>query len=145
MVFFMLKPFLMKKERSDISYFMNILIKRNNILCEYVMLKQAMKECMKLFNFSNAKHVKIHVMVIFFNLKTMYTELSTHSLNSNFYFSILSLVITKFHYPLYQSLWEKLFYLETINFNWEKYITLKLKKCMKIILLNLTVSYYTLL
>lgn len=27
----------------DISYFMNLLRKRNNILCEYVMLKQAMK------------------------------------------------------------------------------------------------------
>lgn len=39
-------------------YFMNILIKRNNILCEYVMLKQAMKDCIKLFNFSNAEHVK---------------------------------------------------------------------------------------
>lgn len=41
----------------DISYFMNILRKRNSILCKYVMLKQAINGCIKCVNISNAKYV----------------------------------------------------------------------------------------
>lgn len=56
-------------------------------------------------------------------------KLYMHSLKSNIYYSIL--VNTKFHYPLYESLWRKSLFLENKDFNCEKYLTVKLNKCMK--------------
>ena len=43
----------------DLSYLMNILTKKRNILCEYAILKQAMKKYIKLLDFSNAQCVQI--------------------------------------------------------------------------------------
>lgn len=48
------------------SFFMNmnILRKRIDILYKYVMPKQAIKDCIKQFNFSNSKHeYKIHSII----------------------------------------------------------------------------------
>ena len=38
---------------------MNILTKKRNIVCEYAILKQAMKKYIKLLDFSNAQCVQI--------------------------------------------------------------------------------------
>lgn len=112
------------RETYDISYFMNLLRKRNNILCEYVMLKQVVKECIKVFNFSNAKHV-----IIFFCLKTICSCLFI--LWKAIFFCYSTLVKTKFLYPLYESMLETLFDLETVDFNCEKFYTSKIKQLYK--------------
>ena len=49
----------------DLSYFMNILTKKHNILCEYAMLKQAMKKYVKFYDFSNAHYVQISRKEVF--------------------------------------------------------------------------------
>lgn len=79
---------------------MNILRKKNTILCEYVMLKQAIKECINLFKFSNAKHVK-NTRYYYFLFKTN-VQVSIHSLKNIFCYYIL--VDTKLHYPFYESI-----------------------------------------
>lgn len=52
-------------------------------------------------------------------------QFSIHSLKSNFYYSIL--VNTKFHYPLYESMWENLFGLDNDR-NLEKIYSSKIKQ-----------------
>lgn len=53
-------------ELFDITYFSNKLIKKNNILCEYLMLKKAVKMCRQKFDCSYAKYVNIRKDVHFF-------------------------------------------------------------------------------
>ena len=43
----------------DLLYIINILTKKYNILCEYAMVKQAMKKYVNLFDFTNALYVQI--------------------------------------------------------------------------------------
>lgn len=53
----------------DITYFSNKLVKKNNINCEYLILKRAVKSFRQKFDCSYAKHVNIKndVHVLFKN------------------------------------------------------------------------------
>ena len=97
----------------DLSYFMNILTKKHNILCEYAMLKQAMKKYVKLYDFSNAHYVQISRKEVF--LFKNNEQISVNFLKSGFYYSIL--VDTKFQNPLYESKWKSTFDLNSSDFN----------------------------
>ena len=98
----------------DLLYIINILTKKYNILCEYAMVKQAMKKYVKLFDFSNAFYVQISRKEFFLFKKNV--QRSVNFLKSGFYYSIL--VDTKFQNPLYESKWKNIFYLNS-DFNWE--------------------------
>lgn len=73
-------------EMYDITYFSNKLVEKNNIICEYVMLKRAVKHFRQKFDCSYAKYVNIKndVHVLFKNHVTK----SIKSTKSNFYYSI---------------------------------------------------------
>ena len=108
----------------DLSYFMNILTKKHNILCEYAMLKQAMKKYVKLYDFSNAHYVQISRKEVF--LFKNNEQISVNFLKSGFYYSIL--VDTKFQNPLYESKWKSTFDLNSSDFNWENVYIAKIKQ-----------------
>lgn len=83
----MLKIILMKLGKR-ITYFSNKLVKKNNIICEYVMLKRAVKHFRQKSDCSYAKYVNIKndVHVLYKNHVTK----SIRSTKSNFYYLIFT-------------------------------------------------------
>lgn len=82
----------------DINYFSNIIKKKNNIFCEYIMLRTCFKNYIDRFDCSYAKYINVQQ-----NARFVFKDClrrNTECLKSNFYYSILS---------VYENRWNKLF------------------------------------
>ena len=105
-------------EMHDILYFSNRIIKKNNILCEYYMLKNSVRAYIRKFDCSYAKYVTIKQDVKFL-FRNNVVKL-VNDAKCNFYYSIL--VDMKFQKPLNENRWKRLFDI-TGNSTWKQIYT----------------------
>lgn len=89
----------------DMMYFTQKLVRKNNILCEYIMLRKAFKAYKERFDCSYSKYVKIkHCVSFLFRNNTVN---SVNNVKSNFYYSLF--IDKKFQKPIYEIRWRKVF------------------------------------
>lgn len=89
----------------DINYFSNIIKNKNNIFCEYIMLRTCFKNYIDEFNCSYAKYSNVQQ-----NARFVFKDglsRNTECLKSNFYYSIF--MNMKFQRSVYENRWNKLF------------------------------------
>ena len=113
----------------NIEHFYNILERKNNILCEYIMIKKALKEYRNKFgcSFASSVHIKKDILFLFSDNSIKYPK----NINSKFYYSIF--VEKKFQRSIYEHKWQKTFelsektvwrniYISKIKYMYEKNI-----------------------
>mgnify|MGYP000527767340 FL=1 len=89
----------------DMMYFTQKLVRKNNILCEYIMLRKAFKAYKEKFDCSYSKYVKIkHCVSFLFRNNTVN---SVNNVKHNFYYSLF--IDKKFQKPIYEIRWRKIF------------------------------------
>ena len=108
-------------EMHDILYFSNRIIKKNNILCEYYMLKNSVRAYIRKFDCSYAKYVTIKQDVKFLFRNNVVKPVN--DAKCNFYYSIL--VDMKFQKPLNENRWKRLFDI-TGNSTWKQIYTCRI-------------------
>ena len=89
----------------DITYFSNLIKKRHNILCEYLIIKREFGKYQQMFECDKAKHVNIkyNKFYLFKNNR----RLSVENLKCNFYYNIF--INMKFERPLFEMKWSRMF------------------------------------
>ena len=89
----------------EFTHFSNIIRKKHNILCEYLIVKRVFRKYQQMFDCNKAKYVNIkhNNLFLFKNNR----RLSVANLKCNFYYRIF--VDMKFEKPLYEMKWSKMF------------------------------------
>ena len=89
----------------DITYFSNLIKKRHNILCEYLIIKRVFGKFQRMFACDKAKYVNIKYnnLYLFKNNR----RLSVENLKCNFYYNIF--INMKFERPLFEMKWSRMF------------------------------------
>ena len=89
----------------DITYFSNLIKKKHNILCEYLIIKRVFGKYQQMFECDKAKYVNIKYnnLYLFKNNRRM----SVENLKCNFYYNIF--ISMKFERPLFEIIWSKMF------------------------------------
>ena len=89
----------------EFTHFSNIIRKKHNILCEYLIVKRVFRKYQQMFDCNKAKYVNIKQNNLF--LFKNNRRLSVANLKCNFYYRIF--VDMKFEKPLYEMKWSKMF------------------------------------
>ena len=120
----------------NIEHFYNILERKNNILCEYIMIKKALKEYRNKFDcsFASSVDIKQDILFLFSDNSIKYPK----NINSKFYYSIL--VNKKFQRSIYEHKWQKTFELSEKTV-WRNIYISKIKYMYEKMLLNSTTNY----
>jgi hypothetical protein len=108
----------------DINYFSRVLNKKNNILCEYIILRSCFKKYIDKFDCTFAKYINVQN-----NTRITFRDGSSKNvdrLKSDCYYSIF--LNMKFQRSIYENKWEKLFGISS-RINWKNIYCNKIK-CM---------------
>ena len=99
-------------EMHNISYFTNKLKKKNNVFCEYIILKRTIKTFKENFDCSHSQYINIKPNVQFLFKNNVVK--SAQNMKSKFYYSLF--VNMKFQKPLYENKWKKCFNVNNASF-----------------------------